>query len=144
MRIALGLLIIILGLLMGYSASRYKAPEIQADIDIRTNADLASLEIAGKLIIETDGRHVTLRGVAADQAEKDQILERAKEVWGVLGPIDEIKLLEVEAPHKLSVVKGQGRAGSSMISPPLPSDVRRTRTFISRSAAIPIRKVPMT
>ena len=105
MRMILGALVIILAVLMGYSVSRYKAPEIQADIDSRTEERLASMETTGELTVETDGRHVTIRGYASSEAEKEQIIEQAKDVWGALGPIDEIELLEVVKPYEVSIVK---------------------------------------
>lgn len=120
MRIVLGLLIVVLALLMGYSASRYKAPIIQADIDQRTEEHLASLETASDLVIETDGRHVTLRGRAVSEAEKERILESANDVWGALGPIDEIELLEVARPFELSVIKDED--GRIILSGVVPSE----------------------
>lgn len=105
MRIFFGILIVILGLLAGYSVSKYKAPEIQADIDGRTEGAFTSTETAADLAVDTDGRHVTLSRYAANEAEKEQILARTDNVWGALGPIDEIKLLEVAAPYQTSVAK---------------------------------------
>lgn len=123
MRIVLGLLIVVLGLLMGYSASRYQAPIIQADIDQRTEERLASLETATGIEIEADGRHVTLRGRAASEAEKERIIESASDVWGALGPIDEIELLEVAKPYELSVVKDED--GRIILSGVVPSEAAK-------------------
>ncbi len=60
---------------------------------------------ANDLQIDTDGRHVTLRGQAASEADKHDIIESADNVWGALGPVDEIKLLEVVKPYEFSVDK---------------------------------------
>jgi len=130
MRITLGLLIIILGLLMGYSASRYKAPDIQADIDSRTETDLASIETATEIAVDTDGRHVTLRGTAASKAEKKTIIDSAEEVWGGLGPIDEIALLDVVKPYMLSVVKGED--GHMTLSGVVPDEAAR-QTLLAKA-----------
>jgi|GEM_PF-2130391 len=123
MHIILGSLIIILGLLMGYSASRYKASEIQADIDGRTEERLASIEVADELVVDTDGRRVTLRGMAASEADKELIIENAEEVWGALSPVDEIELLEVAAPYELSVVKEE--SGQAILKGVVPSEAAR-------------------
>lgn len=118
MRIFFGILIVILGLLAGYSVSKYKAPEIQADIDGRIEGAFTSTETMADLSVDTDGRHVTLKGYAANEAEKEQILARADDVWGALGPVDEIKLLEVAAPYQVSVTKhGDGRITLSGVAP---------------------------
>jgi OOP family OmpA-OmpF porin len=129
----LGALIIILGILMGYSVSRYKAPDIQADIDGRTKEQLASVESAGELTIDTDGRHVTLQGYAASEAEKQQILERAEEVWGALGPIDEIKLLDVAKPFKVSITKEVD--GRTFLEGVVPSEAARLALIEKAEAA---------
>lgn len=123
MRMILGALAIISAVLMGYSVSRYKAPEIQADIDSRTEERLASIETADELTVDTDGRHVTLRGYAASEAEKGQIIERAEEVWGALGPIDEIELLEVVTPYEISIAKEVD--GRSTLRGVVPSETAR-------------------
>jgi len=123
MRIILGLLVILLGLLMGYSASHYKAPEIQADIDTRTEERLASIEAAGGLAVDTDGRHVTLRGYAANDVEKERLINDAEEVWGALGPIDAIELLEVRAPYNFSATKAEN--GRTTLSGVVPSEAAR-------------------
>ncbi|MGH1482908.1 MAG: OmpA family protein [Geminicoccales bacterium] len=125
MRIILGSVIIIIGLLMGYSASRYKAPEIQADIDSRTEQHLESMETVSGLTVDTDGRHVTLRGLASSEAEKDQILENAKDVWGALGPVDEIELLEVASPYALSIAKEE--SGRVTLKGVVPSETARAQ-----------------
>jgi len=123
MRIFLVSVVIILGLLMGYSVSRYKAPEIQADIDNRTEESLASIDTPSELEVETDGRHVTLRGYAASEAEREEIIERARDVWGALGPIDEIELLKVEAPYELSIAKED--SGRTILKGVVPSETAR-------------------
>lgn len=133
MRILLGLFVILLGLLTGYSASRYKAPVIQADIDHRTEAELASLETVAEIDVDTDGRHVTLRGVAADEAEKAAIIEHAENVWGGLGPIDEIALLDVVKPYELSIVKGDD--GHMVLSGVVPSEAAR-ETLLARAEEV--------
>jgi len=130
MRIVLGSIIIILGLLMGYSASQYKAPEIQADIDSRTEEQLASMETAGELEVETDGRHVTLRGYAKNGAEKEQIIESAEDIWGALGPVDEIKLLQAAKPYEVSVAKEEN--GRTVLSGVVPSEAAR-ETLLSKA-----------
>ncbi len=124
MRIILGSIILLVALLMGYSASYYKAPDIEADIQARTEARLAEAEVAGDLLVETDGRDVTLRGYAGSEAEKARILEDAETVWGALGPIDAIKLLEVVEPYALSMIKEEG--GKPVLLGVAPSDAART------------------
>ncbi len=133
MRIITGALIIILFLLMGYSASRYKAPEIQADIDDRTEEHLASTETAGDLVVDTDGRHVALRGYATSEAEKERLLEEADDVWGALGPIDEIKLLKVSAPFELNVIKD--RDGRAILRGVVPNETARL-ALIEKAEAV--------
>ena len=133
MRMILGALVIILAVLMGYSVSRYKAPEIQADIDSRTEERLASIGPAGELSVDTDGRHVTLRGYASSEAEKGQIIEQADEIWGGLGPIDEIKLLEVAKPYEVSIAKEAN--GRSTLRGVVPSEAARL-ALINKAEAL--------
>ncbi|MGI9506513.1 MAG: OmpA family protein [Geminicoccaceae bacterium] len=133
MRILLGLLVVLFGLLTGYSASRYKAPDIQADIDHRTEAELAAIETVSEIAVETDGRHVTLKGYAASEAEKAAIIERAEDVWGGLVPIDEIRLLEVVDPYKLSLIKDAD--GHITLSGVVPSEAAR-ETLLARAEEV--------
>jgi outer membrane protein OmpA-like peptidoglycan-associated protein len=73
--------------LMFYSAFRFKAPEIEQDITERT---LAAIEAQGAadIAVDVDGRHVNLRGLIADEAQRDAYLTAANETHGALGPID--------------------------------------------------------
>lgn len=90
--------------LTGYSAVIYKAPTIQKDIRERTERALA--ENSGHPVeVIVDGRHVTLRGTVSDDQAKEKILSVANDIWGGLGPIDELKRLTVIAPYRFEATK---------------------------------------
>jgi hypothetical protein len=83
----LGVLACLLALLLtGYSAMVYKAPKVQADIQVRVEQALAGM--AGEPIeVTVDGREVTLRGTVSDDGERARLLLAAGSVWGGLGPV---------------------------------------------------------
>ena len=107
MQLFIGLLIVFVFILMGYSVSTYKAPEIQADIDNRTEEKLTSAAPSSPIDVETDGRHVTLRGYAQNVDEKNRLLKDSEDVWGALGPIDEIVVLKDVSPYAFSALKSE-------------------------------------
>ena len=90
--------------LTGYSAITYKGPEIQDDILERTERALADMT-ADPIDVVVDGRHVTLRGTISDDQDRVELLRVAGEVWGGLGPIDELERLTVIAPYRFGATK---------------------------------------
>ncbi|MBX2805653.1 MAG: OmpA family protein [Hyphomicrobiales bacterium] len=117
------LVIVILIALMGYSATAYKAPEIQADIDRRTEQGISDISLSNPVRVDTDGRHVTLRGFAQNEEEKQRILHAARDTWGALGPVDEIVILEKVSPYRLSASKSSN--GAIVLTGYAPSEVER-------------------
>jgi len=92
--------------LMFYSAWRFKAPDIEADIMARVSENLR--EAGGEdVAIEVDGRHVNLRGFAASQSQKDDLLATADTTYGALGPIDGLMLPQAPARTYLSATRTQ-------------------------------------
>ena len=76
---------------MFYSAWAFKAPEIEQDITAKVSS--AVTKAGGDAIdVDVDGRHVNLRGIAADEAQKSNFLEVADKTHGALGPIDGLML----------------------------------------------------
>ncbi len=77
--------------MMFYSAWRFKAPEIQADIAARVTQEVHG---AGgeNVAIEVDGRHVNLRGYASSETQKTAFLDTADNTYGALGPVDGLVL----------------------------------------------------
>ena len=76
---------------MFYSAWAFKAPEIESDITAKVS-DAVTKAGGGAIDVDVDGRHVNLRGIAADEAQKSNFLEVADETHGALGPIDGLML----------------------------------------------------
>lgn len=108
--------------LTGYSAIVYKAPKIQADIRARTEERLANATTAPIDII-VDGRQVTLRGTVGDDGDKEKLLDLAGEVWGGLGPVDELERLTVIAPYRFEATKD--KSGRTVIEGFAPDAARR-------------------
>jgi outer membrane protein OmpA-like peptidoglycan-associated protein len=78
-----------------YWAAADKAHDIQADIQMRVERDLA---LAGghDVTVRAQGRHVTLSGVVTDQETKVAYMGVARGTYGALGPIDELNVGDLE------------------------------------------------
>jgi outer membrane protein OmpA-like peptidoglycan-associated protein/osmotically-inducible protein OsmY len=101
-----------------YAAVTVKAPQIQEDIRSRTAAMIAPQD--AKVDVVVDGRFVTLRGLAANEAAKSQHLATADDVYGALGPTDALWLAAAQkASHYLSAEKGAD--GSVVLSGVVPT-----------------------
>lgn len=90
MRAIIGLVWALLAVVLGWRAMTVKAPEIEADIRARTSAEVE--KVLPGVETDVDGRFVTLRGVAPDEAAKAKALETADGVWGALGPYDGLSI----------------------------------------------------
>lgn len=100
-----GVIVCLIALILtGYSAITYQAPKIQDDILVRTEQALADMAI-DPIDIIVDGRHVTLRGTIGDDKNHEELLRVAGEVWGGLGPVDELERLTVIAPYRFEATK---------------------------------------
>ncbi|MBK8457414.1 MAG: BON domain-containing protein [Phyllobacteriaceae bacterium] len=84
MRALLAIVWAVLVALLGWRAVAAKAPEIQEDIRSRTAAVIAPLLPTAN--VEVDGRFVTLRGEAPDEAALKNVVNAARRVDGALGP----------------------------------------------------------
>lgn len=90
--------------LTAYSAIVFHAPKIQADIQERAERSLAGIASA-PIDVVVDGRFVILRGSVGDDQEREQLIELASDVWGGLGPVDELERLTVMAPYRFEATK---------------------------------------
>ncbi len=133
MRVVFGLVIVLLIILMSYSAVTYKAPDIQADIDDRTEQAITADRPEGSIEVETDGRHVTLRGYASSDDEKTQFLQTAEDVWGGLGPIDEIVVLGQVSPYRLTATKAAD--GAIVLDGVAPGEAERDAVLAAAAEA---------
>jgi len=92
--------------LTGYSAIVFKAPKIEADIQARVEQALAN-ESTVPIEVIVDGRKVTLRGSVSDDSQQKELLRRASDVWGALGPIDQLQRLTVISPYRFEATKSE-------------------------------------
>ncbi len=113
-----GIVACLIGLaLTGYSAIVYKAPKIEADLQARAqqrfaNADLETIDVV------VDGRFMILRGTVGDEKERGATLDLAREVWGGLGPVDELERLTVMTPYRFEATKSEdGRTVIDGVAP---------------------------
>ncbi|MEM9044946.1 MAG: OmpA family protein [Pseudomonadota bacterium] len=84
----------------GWSALTELAPRMQADIDAR--ADAAVQGIAKHDVrVETDGRHITLTGIADSPAERERLIAAVDRVNGQVAIADHLRVLEVVRPYTL-------------------------------------------
>ncbi|MEL6479280.1 MAG: OmpA family protein [Pseudomonadota bacterium] len=89
----------------GWSAWTYKAPAMEDDVD--TRAEAAVLPLATHLVtVATDGRHVTLSGLAGSPEERDRLLEAAA-IDGRVAVIDRLDVLDRADPFSFSAVKAK-------------------------------------
>lgn len=105
-----------------YAAVTVKAPQIQEDIRSRTAAVIAPQD--AKVDVIVDGRFVTLRGLAADDAAKSLHLATADGVYGALGPTDALWLADaLKVSHYLTAEKNAD--GSVTLSGVVPTSAIR-------------------
>ncbi|MGI9500988.1 MAG: OmpA family protein [Geminicoccaceae bacterium] len=103
--------------LTGYSALTYKAPQIEADLQMR--AIQAVSDLAGDEVeVRVNGRHVTLEGRVVDDEQRQSMLSAAAAVPGVLGPIDRMEGMTTTSPYRFGAVKDeQGRVAVEGLAP---------------------------
>ena len=92
--------------LTGYAALTIKAPQIEAEIEGRSERALAAL-VGDEVDIRADGRHVTISGRVADNEQRLRILSIAATVPGALGPIDALDTAEIVAPYRFDAAKDE-------------------------------------
>lgn len=92
----------------GYSALKYKAPGIEADIEARATQALSALAEANDDVdMRVDGRHITLEGRVVDEEQRQLVLLAAAAVSGALGPIDKLEQMTVASPYHFSAIKDE-------------------------------------
>ncbi|MEM7508181.1 MAG: OmpA family protein [Pseudomonadota bacterium] len=90
----------------GWSAISYKASVMEADIDGRAQAAIDTLA-THDVTADTDGRHITLRGVADTAEEREAIREAAQSIYGRVEVIDQLTVLQVADPFSFMAVKNE-------------------------------------
>lgn len=93
----------------GWSAATYKAPLMEADIDGRAEAAIDPIA-THDVTIDTDGRHITLRGVADTAAEREAIRAAAAQIDGRVEVIDQLSVLQLAEPFSFMVARGEDGA----------------------------------
>jgi outer membrane protein OmpA-like peptidoglycan-associated protein len=85
---------------LAWHAIAYQAPAIEQDILARSTQAVKALNPQAEIF--ADGRFVTVRGQAPDDLSKASTLAAAGDVWGSLGPVDQ---LMVAAPAPFVVAE---------------------------------------
>ncbi|MGE0280310.1 MAG: OmpA family protein [Rhizobiaceae bacterium] len=85
---------------LAWHAIAHQAPAIEQDILARSTQAVKALNPQAEVF--ADGRYITVRGQAPDYLAKASTLAAARDVWGVLGPGDQ---LTVSAPAPFVVAE---------------------------------------
>lgn len=113
--------LLIAAVVLGYWTLNVTAPEIEADINARTEQVVAS-SAGGVFDVATDGRRSRLEGIAETEAEKQRLLEAAGSVPGALPPEDGIEVMPRFDPYELRIEKTAGGGGRIVGAAPSAED----------------------
>ena len=92
--------------LTGYSALRFKAPKIQADIEDQTREALSSSAAEG-IALRVEGRQITLEGPVENEEQRQRLLDAVSTVPGVLRTVDRLSISTLVTPYRIGAVKDQ-------------------------------------
>jgi len=117
---------------LAWHAAAYKAPAIEKDILARSSEAVKALDAGAEIF--ADGRFVTVRGKAPDEATKANTLAAANAVWGALGPYDEVVVSAV--PKSAAIVLAEKTSdGGLRLSGMVPTQDARTAIEEAAKAA---------
>ncbi|MFZ1681998.1 MAG: BON domain-containing protein, partial [Rhizobiaceae bacterium] len=133
MRAIIGLVWALLAVILGWRAMTVKAPEIEADIRARTSAEVE--KILPGVETDVDGRFVTLRGVAPDEAAKAKALSTADRVWGALGPYDGLTIPKAVAGVASWIGAYKSADGSLSLTGTVPSGAAHDQVVAAAKSA---------
>ncbi len=114
----------------------YRAPAIEQDILARSTEAVKSLNSRAE--VSAFGRFIIVRGQAPDEAAKAATLAAASDVWGALGPFDEMVVSAYKASALLLAEKEPD--GALRLSGTVPSDDVRSRDRKRGEGGIPRRR----
>jgi len=116
-----------------WHAVAYKAPAIEQDILARSKAAVKAQNARADAIAY--GRFIVVKGQAPDEATKTKTLAAANEVWGALGPYDEIAVSTYGTAAL--VLADKAPDGSLRLSGTVPSDAVQASIESAAKAAFP-------